>query len=172
MSRVRGQGEGATREASNHRCRGRELGAPETELSFNDMSPDAETIFYDGECGLCHRAIRFVLRHDRQGRFRFAPLHGETFLSRVPEIVRLRLPDTLVVALDGDRYLVRSEGVLHILERLGMPWRLVARVTSWLPRSFTDWIYDLVAARRARLFSGPDRVCPTDRAELVQRFDP
>ena len=136
------------------------------------MSQDAETIFYDGECGLCHRAIRFVLRHDRERHFRFAPLYGETFSRRVPEVVRLRLPDTLVVALHEARFLVRSDAVFHVLEQLGMPWRLVARVTSWLPRSLTDWIYDLVAARRARFFSRPHQVCPTDQAELLQRFDP
>ena len=28
----------------------------------------AEYLFYDGHCGLCHRAVKFVLRHDRSGK--------------------------------------------------------------------------------------------------------
>ena len=44
------------------------------------MSSDVATIFYDGDCGLCHRAVRVVLAADPEGRaFRFAPLGGETF---------------------------------------------------------------------------------------------
>jgi predicted DCC family thiol-disulfide oxidoreductase YuxK len=34
-------------------------------------------LLYDGECGLCNRLNRFVLRRDRRDRFRFAALQGE-----------------------------------------------------------------------------------------------
>ncbi|HZH02738.1 MAG TPA: DCC1-like thiol-disulfide oxidoreductase family protein [Myxococcaceae bacterium] len=37
---------------------------------------DSDILFYDGGCGLCHRAVRFVLARDPAGRFRFAPLGG------------------------------------------------------------------------------------------------
>ena len=41
-----------------------------------------DILFYDGSCGLCHRAVRFILAEDRSGTaFRFAPLGGETFAS-------------------------------------------------------------------------------------------
>jgi predicted DCC family thiol-disulfide oxidoreductase YuxK len=136
------------------------------------MPPNAEVIFFDGECGLCHRAVRFVLHQDREGRFRFAPLGGETFLSQVPEVVRNRLPDTLVVAPGDGRYLVRSAGVLHVLENLGGIWRTLGKAAGWLPRSFADSLYDTIAAWRARLFSSPTRDCPVVQPEQRQRFDP
>lgn len=172
MSRVRGRETGSIREVSPAPGRGRELGAGDTELSLNGMPPSAETIFYDGECGLCHRAVRFVLRYDREERFRFAPLSGETFVDQVPEAVRTRLPDTLVVAPGDDRYLVRSDAVLHVLDRLGGAWKWSGRVASWMPRAFRDWIYDAVASRRARLFSRPGQNCPTESVKLLCRFDP
>ena len=31
-------------------------------------------IYYDGECGLCHLAVRFILRVDSKGKFYFSPL--------------------------------------------------------------------------------------------------
>ena len=31
---------------------------------------------YDGVCALCNRAVQFLLRHDRRGRFRFAALQS------------------------------------------------------------------------------------------------
>ncbi len=43
-----------------------------------------EMVFYDGHCGLCHRAVRFVLAEDRAGNtFRFSALQGELFAQSV-----------------------------------------------------------------------------------------
>src|SRR5208282_2040504 len=33
-------------------------------------------ILYDGVCGLCNRGVRFVLKRDRKGVFRFASLQS------------------------------------------------------------------------------------------------
>ena len=33
-------------------------------------------LLFDGECGLCHRVVRGLLKCDRRERLRFAPLHG------------------------------------------------------------------------------------------------
>src|SRR6185503_7836994 len=33
-------------------------------------------LLYDGECGFCHGAVRFVLAHDRRAAFRFAALQS------------------------------------------------------------------------------------------------
>lgn len=148
------------------------IGGSCVELSFNDMARAPEMIFFDGECGLCHRAVRFVLDHDREGQYRFAPLGGQTFLSQVPEVVRSRLPDTLVVSPGDDRFLLRSDGVLYVLDNLGGPWRALGRVVAWLPRRFRDSLYDAIAARRARLFSSPSQECPVGEPELRRRFDP
>ena len=148
------------------------IGRRPGELSFNDMSSDGELIFFDGGCGLCHAAVRFILEHDRQGRFRFAPLQGETFLARVPEVVRSRLPDTLVVSTGDGRYLLRSDGVVYVLESLGGSWRVLGQTMAWLPRRLRDFLYDVIAAWRARLFSSPSQDCPVVEPELRRRFDP
>ena len=39
-------------------------------------------ILYDGVCGLCNRLNQFVLKRDRDDRFRFAALQSE-FAGRV-----------------------------------------------------------------------------------------
>jgi len=129
-------------------------------------------IFYDGECGLCHRVVRFILSHDRKRQFRFAPLQGQTFLGQVPEIVRSRLSDTLVVSPGDGRFLLRSDGVLYVLENLGGSWRALGWFGTWIPRRLRDSLYDAVAARRGRLFASPIQGCPVVEPELRGRFDP
>ena len=41
-------------------------------------------LFFDGVCGLCSRAVDFVLARDRRGLFQFAPLQGETARQLLP----------------------------------------------------------------------------------------
>ena len=131
-----------------------------------------EMLFYDGHCGLCHRAVRFVLSEDREVAFRFAPLQGETFAKAVPEDKRASLSDSMVVLRADGELLVRSEAVLHIIRGLGGVWRVMAALARIVPRRPRDLGYDLLASIRFRLFRQPADVCPTLPQELRSRFAP
>ena len=79
-----------------------------------------EWVFFDGDCGFCHRWVQLVVKHDHDGRaFRFAPRKGETFRSLVAEKRRDPLPPSILVLTKEGRILAQSSAVLHILDRLG-----------------------------------------------------
>src|SRR5271156_164521 len=131
-----------------------------------------DMMFYDGHCGLCHRAVRFVLAEDREGKlFRFAPLQGETFQRLVALEQRKTLPDSVVVMAADGRLLVRSEAFLHILRRLGGVWKVLAVALGVLPKGLRDFVYDFVARVRFRVFGRREDLCPVMPAELRARFD-
>lgn len=132
----------------------------------------ADRVYYDGSCGLCHRAVRFAVAEER-GRdlFRFAPLDGETFLEEVPLERRAKLPDSLIVQ-SGTELLSRSGAVLALGRRLGGYWRVGATVVGLLPAALLDPAYDAVARIRDRLFAAPAESCPTIPQRLRRRFDP
>jgi predicted DCC family thiol-disulfide oxidoreductase YuxK len=135
--------------------------------------PAREYLFYDGHCGLCHRAVKFVLRHDRTGgAFRFAPLQGETFAARVAAERRAGLPDSVVVLTENRELLVRSDAFLHIFRRLGGGWGVLAALLSVVPRGLRDFVYDFIARIRYRVFGKREDLCPIVPAELRARFDP
>jgi predicted DCC family thiol-disulfide oxidoreductase YuxK len=135
-------------------------------------APDAvETLFYDGSCGLCHRAVRFLLAEDPQGTaFRFAPLGSDTFLAQVPEAERARLPDSLVLLTADGRVLTRSGAVRHLMERLGGIWRGLAVILRVVPPRVQDAAYDTIARIRHRLFARPKEACPLLPPHLRARF--
>jgi predicted DCC family thiol-disulfide oxidoreductase YuxK len=142
-------------------------------FSVGQETQGAEYLFYDGHCGLCHRAVKFVLKHDRSGRtFRFAPLQGETFAARIPAERRAGLPDSIVVLTGDGALFVRSNAFLHILRRLGGGWTALASLLSVIPRRLRDFVYDFVARIRYRVFGRRDDVCPIVPPELRARFDP
>jgi predicted DCC family thiol-disulfide oxidoreductase YuxK len=131
-----------------------------------------ERLFYDGSCALCHGAVRFVLAEDPEGRvLRFAPLDSEVFRATVPAEARNRIPDSVVVATREGRLLTRSAGVLHVLERLGGIWRLLAAAGRLVPAPLRDAAYDLVAGTRYRVFGRKDEACPMIPTALRGRFD-
>jgi predicted DCC family thiol-disulfide oxidoreductase YuxK len=120
-------------------------------------------LLYDGVCGLCNWTVRVVLRLDRRGRVRFAPLLGDyatQVLARHPEtrgvdslvLVEARPARTAAgVETDREEVRVKSDAVLRLAHHLGGVWRAAA-VLALLPRPVRDWAYDRVARHRYALF--------------------
>lgn len=130
------------------------------------MTDEPVVILFDGECNLCNRAVDFVLRRDRAGRYRFAALQS-------PAAARMRagvLPngDTLHL-IDAAGHHVRSTAVLRIAAGLGRPWSWL-RVLEIVPRRLRDAVYDFIARRRVRWF-GRRSSCrlpsPSERARFL-----
>lgn len=129
-------------------------------------------VFYDGGCGLCHRTVRFALARDPDGsRFRFAALGGAAFRRLVPEARRADLPDSIVVLTADGSLLSRSAAVIHILDRIGGPWRAQGGLVALVPRRIRDFGYDGIARMRYRLFEKPANTCPVTPPELRARFE-
>jgi predicted DCC family thiol-disulfide oxidoreductase YuxK len=130
------------------------------------------TLFYDGSCGLCHGAVRFLLAEDRTGKaFRFAPIGGRAFRAQVPEEARAQLPDSVVLRTAEGNLLVRSDAMLEAGLRIGGFWRMLAILARLIPRFLRNWIYDRIARVRKRLFKTPTEACPVMSPTLQRRFD-
>ena len=137
------------------------------------MSRQHTLVFYDGHCGLCHRAVMFVLRRDADGsRFRFAPLQGETLRQQLSEDRIAQLADSIVVVGIDGAVQQESEAVLLMLEQLGGGWRVFGRLSSWVPGSLRNGVYRGIARIRHRLFRRQTDLCPVVPAELRSRFLP
>lgn len=122
---------------------------------------------------MCHRAVKFVLKHDPAGEFfQFAPLQGSTFEAAVPIEKRAGLPDSIVVQTVEGALLVRSDAVIRILHRLGGGWKGVGSLVAAFPRSIRDAGYDFVARIRYRIFGRRVEYCPIVPPEWRARFLP
>ena len=121
--------------------------------------PAGPVLLFDGECGLCQRIVRRLLRVDREGRLRFAPLQGaaaQAFL-RGRGLATADFDTLIFVPEWGTRlqaaYLVRTDGVIAALGATGRrPARAAAAVLALLPRGLRDAGYRGVARWRYRVF--------------------
>jgi predicted DCC family thiol-disulfide oxidoreductase YuxK len=126
-------------------------------------------IFFDGVCGLCNRFVDFVIRHDRQGVFRLAPLQGETARDRLAEADVVDLKTVVLVDLSGTYR--KSTAVLRVLGRLGGFWKFAAALLWVIPRPIRDLGYSWIAANRYAIF-GRKETCRLPSAAERERFLP
>ena len=134
-------------------------------------------VLFDGVCNFCDASVNFVIEHDRDGYFKFAPLQSEAgkklaeehgIASATVEHESNGIPiDSVILIEDGKPY-THSTAALRIVRRLGAPW-------SWLygfiivPSSIRDLFYSLFAKYRYRFFGRKDE-CMIPTAEVRERF--
>jgi len=124
-------------------------------------------LFFDGVCGLCDRTVTQLLRQDRAGVLRFAPLQGETAARLLPEEDVKGLAS--VVLIDGAGTHRRSDAIVRVLGHLGGRSRVYAGLLRAVPRPVRDLGYRFVARARYRVFGKKD-VCRMPTAEERGRF--
>jgi predicted DCC family thiol-disulfide oxidoreductase YuxK len=124
-------------------------------------------LFFDGVCNLCNGAVRFIIRHDKKGFFRFASLQSEAAQRMLPEYGDLKKFDS-VILLENGQLFQKSAAVLKVLNHL--PWYWKWTQVFWIiPKSIRDVVYDGIANNRYRWFGKRD-TCMIPTLELAARF--
>lgn len=125
-------------------------------------------MLFDGVCNLCSGAVGFLIRHDRDGRVRFAAMQSTPGQKLLRELA-LPLTDfeTVAVLADGRLY-TESDAVLRLAAALPRPWRWFAALRI-VPRTWRDRAYRWVARNRYR-FLGRRSVCLAPDPETRDRF--
>lgn len=115
--------------------------------SFSDEGP---IFVFDGQCVFCSGWVKFSLKHDKSGKYRFM-----TAQSKVGSALyrHYGLDDrdfkTNLFLQDGRAY-HRAEGTIRFVAGLGFPWT-ICHVLRLIPRNWADGLYEFVARNRCRL---------------------
>lgn len=103
-------------------------------------------VIFDGLCGLCNQSVNILIKLDKHQVLRYSPLQGEFVktLDVTPEI------DSIIYCEKGKLY-YKSTAILRILISLGGMW-LLTYIFYIIPEFIRDFMYDIVAKYRYRLF--------------------
>jgi len=125
-------------------------------------------VVFDGVCVLCSGWVRFLLRHDRETRYRFAAM--QTPSGRALLVAHGLDPDdpSSFLLIDGERAWKDSDAIRRVIGGLGGIWRGI-HVLGLLPRGLRDRVYRLVARNRYRWF-GRNETCFLPTPEQRVRF--
>jgi predicted DCC family thiol-disulfide oxidoreductase YuxK len=108
-------------------------------------------VVFDGVCNLCCSSVQFIIKRDRNKRFRFATLQsefGHAILSRAA------LPSgnfNSIILWEGDTFYVKSTAALRIAKHLSGLWP-VLYLFIIVPAVIRDSLYQIIANNRYKWF--------------------
>ena len=118
-------------------------------------------IYYDGECGLCHLAVRFILRVDSKSKFYFSPLSNlDNNLKNIDGIILKR----------GKKVFYEGQAIILIFENIDNNWNYLAKLLKLIPINVLDTAYRWVSRNRAKISKKKVSSCPIVPSSYQKRF--
>ena len=118
-------------------------------------------IYYDGKCGLCHLAVRFILRVDLKGKFYFSPLSNlDNNLKYIDSIILKRRNEVFY----------EGQAIIMIFENIDNNWNYLAKVLKLIPINVLDTVYRWVSRNRAKISVKKVSSCPMVPSYYQKRF--
>ncbi len=132
--------------------------------------PDGkQLIFFDGVCNLCNGSIQYIIKHDKNDLFRYAPLQSEIGKEFIKERkIDTSKVDSILLYEPNIAYYTKSTAVLKIGRTFGGGYKLLG-IFEFIPGPVRDWFYDLIAKNRYKWF-GKQNECMIPTPELKAKF--
>jgi predicted DCC family thiol-disulfide oxidoreductase YuxK len=131
--------------------------------------PNKPIVLFDGVCNLCNSSVKYIIKHDKLGRFVFAPLQSKTGQYIVEKFkIDTSKTDSVMLYTLKQGVLLKSTAALYIALGLGFPNSIVG-VFFIIPPFIRNWIYDYIARNRYRWF-GKKNSCMVPSQEIKDRF--
>ena len=110
-----------------------------------------KTILFDGDCSFCNFWVKFITKRDPKKQFEFVSLQSEKGISLLD---MHKIPNEIdsVVFIYKNKAHIKSGAVLCIAWFLKFPYPL-AVVFMIIPWFIRDWVYDLIAKNRHKIFN-------------------
>jgi predicted DCC family thiol-disulfide oxidoreductase YuxK len=125
-------------------------------------------ILFDGVCNLCNAWVRFVVRRDAAGIFRFAAQQSPIGQAIIERHLSGATQFSSVILIEGNSIYTESDAVLEILARLSPPWSWAALLRI-IPRRIRDACYRFIVRHRYQWF-GRTEVCQVPSVDIRSRF--
>jgi predicted DCC family thiol-disulfide oxidoreductase YuxK len=127
-----------------------------------------EIILFDGVCNFCNSSINFVIDHDPEKHFKFAPLQSDIGQDILRKFNKNTEDFDSIILLKDNQLYQKSEAALEIAKHLSGFWKYLS-VFRILPTFFLNFFYDIIAKNRYRIFGKADS-CRMPTPELRERF--
>ena len=116
---------------------------------------EKQIILFDGVCNFCNFWVNFVIKRDKKDLFRFGALQ----LAKSKDLTNRFNFDTsnldTFVLIAGDKFFTKSTAALMVCKELNGMVKIMYPII-FLPKFFRDFIYDLIARYRYKLFGRRD----------------
>ena len=129
---------------------------------------DKSIVLFDGVCNLCSSSVQFIIRHDKDDRFRFASLQSETAENLLAPFHPDPAALSSIVLVENNKVYTHSAAALRIARKLRGAWPALY-VFMLVPQFIRDGVYNYVARNRYKWF-GRKQECWIPNADLRMKF--
>ena len=123
-----------------------------------------EIIIFDGECFICNRFYKWVLRNDKKNHFMFTNIQSK-FYSENSNIDKSK--DSIIV-IRNNKILYESDAINYIFKKTKTQ-SFLRFILSIFPRFISNSIYRTIAKNRYNFFGKKETCYIPDKDEL-KRF--
>jgi predicted DCC family thiol-disulfide oxidoreductase YuxK len=125
-------------------------------------------ILFDGVCTLCESSVRFIIKHDKAGRFKFTQAQSVIGQQMQSDLDMDALASGTLILIKNGKAFCKSDAALEIVRDLTGPWKALVCLKI-IPACLRNAVYDVIARRRYRWFGKRDTCMIPDEA-FKQRF--
>ncbi|MEO8823553.1 MAG: thiol-disulfide oxidoreductase DCC family protein [Ginsengibacter sp.] len=129
---------------------------------------DQPVILFDGVCNFCNSAVNFVIKRDKKGIIKFAPLQSDEGMKLLAQHNLPAQDMQSFIFIESNQSFTRSTAALRVCRYLDPLWQLMYGFII-VPRFIRDGIYDWIAKNRYKWF-GKKSKCMVPTPEVQSRF--
>jgi predicted DCC family thiol-disulfide oxidoreductase YuxK len=125
-------------------------------------------IIFDGVCNFCNRTINIIIEHDKVAHFKLAASQNNTGINLIQKMNLDQTSTASVILIDNEKVYTKTDAVIQIASQLtGWPRLFIG--LKFVPKSFRDFVYDLIAKNRYAMFGKKD-ACRMPNESEKNRF--
>lgn len=125
---------------------------------------------YDGECGVCAHAVRFLLYFSKSNELYFSSLNSEFSKNLFKDLAIVYDQENEgAVYIRGEAVYHKSTAMLQALSDCRWPISM-AKIFLILPQGLRDWFYREFAKRRLKLSKQCNLKCELSKNTDSKRF--
>ena len=121
-------------------------------------------IVFDGECLICNRFYKWVLRNDKKNVFMFTNIQSKFY----SENINIDKSKDSIIVITKNKILYDCDAIVYIL-KITKTQLVIRFIISIFPRFISNFFYQIIARNRYYLFGKKDTCYIPSKAEL-KRF--
>lgn len=125
-------------------------------------------VLFDGVCNFCNYWVNFILDRDSKNQFKFAALQSKKGIELLEKFNLPKDDFDSFILIFNNKVFKKSNAAFMIAKQIS-GWPKLILPFQILPSILTDFIYDIVAKNRYKLF-GKKEACRIPTPEEKNRF--
>lgn len=127
-----------------------------------------DIILFDGICNFCNFWVNQLLKFDKKFIFKFAALQSTAGKKLLQQHLQTEIDFDSFILISNNKLFKKSTAALLIARKLRGAFILFYPLI-FLPLSFRDFVYDIIASNRYKIFGKKDS-CRIPSAKDRERF--